>query len=421
MYKIILLSPSAISYIDFDALKKVNATITLVMDAIDAPLLPDELRQYFEGIYLIKGGTTDSPLSLLHEENTKAVIQQIINQDPTADWRILSLAELQIILAARLSAYFGLPTVSEACLMVYQNKVVMKNILQSHGVRVPFHTLIDISAAQKKRKKYFDELVLQLRLPFIVKPSNSAGSYGVFLIRNRDDFERWLDDPLQSGNYSYEAEEYINGKLYHCDTVIHEGNIIFAECAEYSYPNMEFLNNKILSSKILFADNPLRARLLAFAEKVLISLGKLNTVTHMELFVTTSGEIVFLEVGARPLGAMAQLMYKNQFGINLANMYFLTMGGIPYSLDYHFQQYSFWAYFPKVDGILLSCVEPPLKSEYTIKWVVTPGEHLYRSKSLVDYSAQLFVTSPSRTILEDDFNTLCYSNYQPLIVKNIPS
>ena len=37
MYKIILLSPSAISYIDFDALKKVNATITLVMDDIDAP------------------------------------------------------------------------------------------------------------------------------------------------------------------------------------------------------------------------------------------------------------------------------------------------------------------------------------------------------------------------------------------------
>lgn len=414
MQHLILLSPLAIRYIDFAALKN-HAKVTLVMDTLETALLPQELMPHFDEICVITGGYEDGPVVELNENAAQIAIRALIDKNPSARFSIVSLNERNVLLAARLNEHFALPSLSEKSLKIYHDKILMKNKLREHHLRVPHHLIIDAKQAHADAAVYFSLLADTLKCPFIIKPSDSAGSYGVVKIANSQDFLSWLHDANRPAHFIYEAEEFIQGTLYHCDTAVYQGKTIFAECCEYSYPNMEFMNNKILSSMVLPPEDPLRQRLLAFTDQVLIALGKLDTVNHMELFVTPQQEIIFLEVAARPSGASSPAMYAHNLGVSLANLYFLTMAHIPYEFNYALKGYSFWAYFPKTDGLLLQRVEPPLQSTYEITWFVKEGDVLHKSMSIAEPAARLFAIAPNQRILQEDFRRLCA--YQPLRVQ----
>lgn len=417
MKKLIILSSLAVRYIDFEALKKAGSVIWLVMDQAEKANFPSNLEKIFLGISVIQNGHQDGPVVELDEPQARDAVSNLISQDPDAEWRIVSLNERNVLLAARLSHFFGLPALKESDLKYYHDKVLMKERLQSQGVRVPYYSCVDMQLVRHSPRDYFKQLSLKLGLPFIIKPIDSAGSYGVEKITSLDEFLTWANDPHKPESLAYDAEEFIEGELFHCDTAVEHGKTIFTQCCRYTCPNMEFAKkSKVLGSIVLPPTDPLRQKLLDFADRALVALGKIDTVSHMEIFVTASQELIFLEVGARPPGASAALMYQHDFGMSFANLYFRVLAQIPYEFKSDRLGYSLWAYLPKNIGVVEKIIQPNLLGSYEVDWFIQQGDQVEGPLSMVDPAGKLFVKDNNYLALQQDFEFL--KQYQPCQMVN---
>ncbi|MFT2110836.1 hypothetical protein [Marinomonas sp. 2405UD68-3] len=92
----------------------------------------------------------------------------------------------------------------------FRYKVVMKKWLQTRSVPTPL--FLDTLSEHHEA----NEISTQLGMPFVVKPKKSPGSNNIHIIRNEKDFlkiKKIGSETLRC----YEAEEYIDGDLYHCD------------------------------------------------------------------------------------------------------------------------------------------------------------------------------------------------------------
>ena len=414
---LVILSALAMRYVDYPALKKEGVKLFLLMDLTEEKFLSPELKAHFESIDVLACGPQEGSVPALNVEKTYPVIQKLLASNPGVTWRLATLNEYNVLLVARLNKLLGLPGPSEEALLPYHDKSAMKQKLVHAGIRVPHHVMIHKAHAKERPESYFQELTHVLKLPFIIKPTHSAGSHGVSKIEDFSQFASWVKTLETQAHWTFEAEEFITGMLYHCDTAVEAGKVLFSQCCEYTYPNMEICYQRIIGSRVLSKSEPLPQQLLAFSEKVLQALGLLNIMSHMELFVTPSGEIIFLEIGPRPPGATSALMYRHDFDVSIANLYFRVLLGIPYAFTPDVKGYSFWAFLPHRAGKVKALVPPPISSTYTLEWLVKVGDILQDSQSVVDISGKLFAYHDQYEVLKQDFNRL--RDYQPLEVEAV--
>ena len=106
------------------------------------------------------------------------------------------------------------------------------------GFRVPKHCSIYSGLSYADIEKY-------LRCTdFIIKPISGHGARNTYHIAS----ERQFNDLDISNPHEYEAEEYIDGELYHIDSVMVNGVILYSQSFEYSYPCIEYKKGKVISS-----------------------------------------------------------------------------------------------------------------------------------------------------------------------------
>src|SRR5690606_7164202 len=122
------------------------------------------------------------------------------------------------------------------------------------------------------------------------------------------------------------AEEYIDGVLYHIDTCVSQGKTTFMQICQYSCPNAELLQGKVLGSLPLLESNEVYKKLRQFAQQVLDCLKIDNMVNHMEVFIAND-EVCFLEIAARPPGGLISKMHEMNTGVNLVDQAFLLQAG----------------------------------------------------------------------------------------------
>ena len=102
------------------------------------------------------------------------------------------------------------------------------------------------------------------------------------------------------------VEEYIEGEELTFDTVCIEGVPVFENVAHYLPKPLEARSVEHLSPVIITVRDMKQAWLqpgIELGRAVLSALGMHDGFTHMEWFLTPSGEAVFGEIGARPGGA----------------------------------------------------------------------------------------------------------------------
>jgi hypothetical protein len=415
MKKVIILSTVALRYLN---LSQIPAELSLyvVLDEMEISALTPELEKVLSGKKVIQGSVKSGPLIELNESATEIAVQEILSTDLRAHWTILSFNESLLFMVARLNQKFHIAALTESQLEPYQNKLTMKLRLEEKGLRVPRHTHFDTARAMQDTAPYFSELREQLALPFILKPTSSCGSYGVCRVNTLADFDVFVKTVPE--DIAYEAEEFIQGTLYHCDTAIRNGQIIFSECATYTCPGIDFFKYQALGSAMLFSeDDPLRQRILTFTEQCLTAVGKMDGVSHLELFVTPKDELIFLEVGARPPGASVAQMVEHDRKVNLINVHLCLLTQTPYAIATDRVGYSMHANLPMAEGIVEALLEPVLTEGHCdIQWLVKPGERLQASQSIVEMSGRLFATFSSLSALQKNFEIL--KQYKPLKLKH---
>lgn len=211
--------------------------------------------------------------------------------------RVECLWEPGVVLAARLRGALGAPGMDVETATRFRDKELMKQALDRAGVRTPKH-------ARARNAGEARAAMERIGFPLILKPIDGAGSADTYTARDAAEFERAL--ALTRAVPELSVEEYIEGDEFTFDTICAHGEILFQNvCLYRPKPLVARLNEWVSSQSVALRDidAPAVRQGRALGREVLRALGFESGYTHMEWFLTASGEAVFGEIGARAPGA----------------------------------------------------------------------------------------------------------------------
>lgn len=231
---------------------------------------------------------------------------------------VATFDEQLVGLAAQIRDALGLAGMAPEAAELFRNKMRMKEVLDAAGVRTPHACHASDRAAV--------EALLARHGKIVVKPVSGLGARDVAFIDTAAQLDAWYAEG--KGADEFEAEEFIDGTLYHVNAVVRDGVPLLTGSAIYmpGMGNIDFSAGTPFVSAMV-TEPVLKGRLELFSDGVIASLGMQNGVTHLECFVKDDGEIVFCEVGARPGGGGIVWMLEKHTGINYNRALMLLEAG----------------------------------------------------------------------------------------------
>lgn len=376
-------------------LKSLNIPIILI--ASRAILNKNKLRQpeNFKTIIVTENFSLQNLICIIQDIMT---VGPQTSQSPT----IVTLDELLVPVAGELRDYFKIPEYGFDGSLPFFDKVEMKKRLSKSDIKIPKFYEFSREQFEKLSSNDLKKITAEIGLPLFAKPTRLAGSMYAAKIENLLELRIWVNK-LPKG-LSFELDEYIQGKLFHCDSVLERNGVFNHVVSEYSFPNAEFLKGKNLGSFLLGPDSVLATSIAALSEKVIKQLKGMPGVYHTEIFDAEGKGLVFLETAMRPAGGMIVEMVEKGVGIHLQKVHLELQLGLDPVVEPMIKQYPvFWMWISKMKGKVKSLQLPRIQSAYDHYWRVTPGEILKNPTSVVDRSGGFLCTHDNRDVLRDDF------------------
>ena len=133
--------------------------------------------------------------------------------------------------AAYVSEKLGLQGNSYDSIRLLSEKDLFRSFMKQNGYNVP-----EIAISHKNDNTY--KILDNLKLPFIVKPTDSSGSKGVSKVLEESELQSAVDYAFQfSRNQRIIAEEFIDNELadIHGDGFVVDGNLVFSCLGDHIY------------------------------------------------------------------------------------------------------------------------------------------------------------------------------------------
>jgi biotin carboxylase len=374
----------------------------------DAKNVTGALRDVLDEVHVLPCGKADASVaesSYVDPEHARGHIGRIVADPAAGEVTLHSFDERNLLLAADLRAEFGLPGLRHDDVLPFRDKILMKQKLVDAGIRVPRFGRYEETA---DREGYFATIVGEVGLPFILKPVDGNSADGVYQIDSLDDFAA---TPVDFGR-PYEYEEFIDGKIFSVNIVTRDRRSVFAGVTEYLVNSSAVREGRVNADINLIDTDPRVAPMITFTEQVLDALGYPDGASHLELFLTPAGELVFLEVAARFKGLAGVAAMQRNYGVALVNLALEIESGLE-SLPWSDEQvYCFDAVIPKERGIIARLVDPDIESEFDITWKVHEGQNLGQGESLGDNGGVFLVWNKDYDVLYADYERL--AGYRPI-------
>jgi hypothetical protein len=355
----------------------------------------------FGDIFPVVHGAQDTfPNDDLYVE-AKQIIEGIVDKSRPDDFRLVSMSEELQLTTAKLRNDFGLSGMKYEQTLLFRNKGQMKKQLRKSNIRVPHFGLLDLK--REDLAEYFIEITALTKLPFIIKPNLMVCSMGVAKIENFEQFNDYLTHANPIHEYGF--EEFINGSMYHCDTITQNSNVVFSTACLYNNESMKFQTGLSVCSLPLPKEHEAAQRITQFAAIVNKALGMTHGVTHLEVF-DTGEELVFLEIACRAPGGNAVPMYELRSKINFHNINLQLELGCDDAIVEDHQQHVFCGIFPTLPGKVIEKIKPQLESKFDITFKVEIDQQIDSCSSLRDIAASILVFNPNFEALQKDFEKL---------------
>jgi hypothetical protein len=154
--------------------------------------------------------------------------------------------------------------------------------------------------------------------PWVLKPRTEAVAMGIKKINAQNELWPLLEE-LGDQQSFFLLEQLMPGDVYHVDSVVHDGVVIFAAAQKYAHPPMAVAHEGgVFVSRMLPRDGDEARAVPAMNEAVLQGLGMRNGVAHTEFIrAATDGGYLFLETAARVGGANIAEMIEAGTDLNL--------------------------------------------------------------------------------------------------------
>lgn len=206
---------------------------------------------------------------------------------------IVPLDEFEVELVSMLREHLRLPGMGVTAARNFRDKLTMRELAHNAGIRVPDFVQV----------KNYDELrdyMETVPAPWVLKPRSEASAMGIEKINEAERLWRALDELGDKQTY-YLLERFVPGDVFHVDSVIENGKIVFVTVQQYGAPPMTvYQGGGVFTSRVIPRKKGDAPKIRKLNQKVAKALGMVNGVTHTEFIKAhEDGELYFLESAAR--------------------------------------------------------------------------------------------------------------------------
>jgi len=278
--------------------------------------------------------------------------------------RIAALDDFDVEMAAMLREHLQLGGIGRTTASRFRDKLAMRVAARRAGIPVPEFTATFNDAA-------VNEWTARVPPPWVLKPRSSAAAIGIKKLHTHDDLWRALHDAGDNRSNTV-LEQFVTGDVYHVDSIVWNGEVVFAVAFKYGRPPMEIAHDGGLFITRRLADTSADgAALLTLNRTLQAMLGMQRGVSHSE-FIAAGGAgraggagFVFLETSARVGGAFIVDTIAAATGVNLWHEWAkIEVGGDAYTVPPRRDDYS-------AIVLTLARQETPDMSAYTDPEIVT--------------------------------------------------
>jgi biotin carboxylase len=224
--------------------------------------------------------------------------------------RIVALHDLDFEAAAALREHMQLPGLSSSRARYFRDKLAMRVRAREAGLPVPdfVHILHHHTVW---------EYMQRVPPPWLLKPRYEAGSLGIKRIEA--EHELWpILEQLGDAQSNHLLERFLPGDLYHVDSIVSGGKVVFAEAHAYGRPLLEIVHHGgLFTTRSLPAKSKDGKALRKLNEQALKAMELTDGVSHTEFIKDETGQLAFLETSARVGGANIAELVEVATGISL--------------------------------------------------------------------------------------------------------
>jgi len=231
--------------------------------------------------------------------------------------RIVGLDEFDVLTAARAREHLQIEGISNSYALRFRDKLRMRRLAAKLGIPCPeFVGVFNL--------KGINDYLESTQAPWIVKPRTEVSAFGIRkcdtagqvwdVLTDLDNRHTWRDHPSQ-----FLIERFIEGKVYHVDSVVHEGKIVASGVSEYGTPPFSVSHHGgVFTTFTVPYRSKERKELEKLNQQLLEGFEYRQGVAHAEFLQSKdTGEFYLLEVAARVGGAYIANVLEQASGFNL--------------------------------------------------------------------------------------------------------
>jgi biotin carboxylase len=230
--------------------------------------------------------------------------------------RVIALEEFDVVTAALMREHLCLPGLSSSRAKIFRDKLSMAVHAARAGITLPAFVPL-VNPAE------IEEFMQRVPAPWIIKPRSDVSAIGIRKIENADEVWPIIDEMNQRENLRERASYYIlakfiPGEVFHVDSIVNGGKVVFAGTNQYGRPPMQVAHQGgSYISRTLDRGSSDEKQLLEINKKLIKALGLERGATHAEFIKGEDGKFYFLEIASRVGGAYIAEVLEAASGVNL--------------------------------------------------------------------------------------------------------
>jgi biotin carboxylase len=224
---------------------------------------------------------------------------------------VVALDDFDVEVAAALREHFRLPGMGESVMRYFRDKLAMRVLARQRGLLVPEFVGVVHHAAVGR-------FLQTVPPPWLLKPRMQASSIGIVKFHDAEAVWRRIHE-LGDEQSHHLLERFVPGDLYHVDSLVKDGRVVFAEVGQYHRPLLEvWQGGGVFASRTVPRGGADAVGLRRLNEQVLREFGLRDGCSHTEFIrAHADGALFFLETSARVGGANISDMVEAATGVNL--------------------------------------------------------------------------------------------------------
>lgn len=171
--------------------------------------------------------------------------------------------------------------------------------------------------------------------PWVLKPRSEASAAGIIKVYDKDSLWMHINE-MGNNRFKYLVEQFRPGDVYHCDSLILNGKIIFSITSKYLATPMEISHGGGIfrTANIPYDSNDDKA-IKKINEQVIKGFGLKHGAAHTEFIkCNEDGKIYFLETSSRVGGAHIAEMVAAASNVNLWSEWAAIENALVKDIDY---------------------------------------------------------------------------------------